>query len=63
MDEKVHQWLTHGARMVWVVKPRRRTITVYRTPTAPVVLTGADTLDGADVLPGFRLDIGAVFRL
>ncbi len=62
IDEKVHQWLTSGTRLVWVVKPRRKTITVYRTPTTPVVLTDTDTLDGEDVVPGFHLRVGDLFR-
>jgi Uma2 family endonuclease len=59
--EKVATWLRHGARMVVVVDPRRRTVAVHR-PHAPTrTLTGADPLDGEDVVPGWSLAVGALF--
>ncbi|MDQ2854693.1 MAG: Uma2 family endonuclease [Acidobacteriota bacterium] len=62
VEEKVREWLEAGARMVLVVSPRLRTIMVYRSLTDIVVLTEKDTLDGDDVVPGFRLAVVDVFR-
>lgn len=61
VEEKVDDYLTAGTRMVWIVNPRRRTITVHRPGSNPVVLREADTLDGQDVLPGFQCGVREAF--
>lgn len=61
VEEKVHDWLEAGTAMVWVVNPRRRTVTVYRTPHQAAILTAADELDGQDVVPGFRIQVSEIF--
>ncbi len=61
IDEKVKAWLDAGAVMVWVVNPRWRTVTVYRSATDIKVLTEKDSLDGQDVLPGFQCRVGDIF--
>ena len=61
VEDKVDDYLAAGARMVWVVNPRRRTVTVHRPGANPVVLRETDTLDGQDVVPGFRCAVGAIF--
>lgn len=60
-DEKAKAWLTHGARMVWVVNPNRRTVTVYRPGMDAAVLTENDELEGHDVVPGFRCGVAEIF--
>lgn len=59
---KVREYLRHGTRAVWVVDPRDHTITIHLPSGASSVLRGAGTLDGNDVVPGFRLDIARLFR-
>lgn len=61
VDEKVEAWLNAGARLVWIINPKRRTITVYRSLTDIVLLTENDELDGYDVVPGFRCKVAEVF--
>ncbi|PYS57930.1 MAG: Uma2 family endonuclease, partial [Acidobacteria bacterium] len=61
VEAKVAQWLEAGARMVWVVSPKLRTVTVYRSLTNIVVLTEKDTLDGGDVVPGFQIRVAEIF--
>ncbi|HKZ78725.1 MAG TPA: Uma2 family endonuclease [Pyrinomonadaceae bacterium] len=58
---KVVEWLAAGALMVWVVSPKQRTVSVYRSPTDVSILTDKDTLDGADVVPGFQISVGEIF--
>ena len=58
---KVQEWLTAGSRMVWVVDPKSRTVSVYRSRTEIAVLGASDTLTGGDVLPGFSLSVGEIF--
>ena len=49
------------ARLVWVVDPETRTISVYRSRSEITVLSEADTLTGGDVLPGFSVPVGEIF--
>ena len=52
--EKVAQWLKAGVRLVWVVDSEKGTGRVYRADGSEALLGPSDTLDGEDVLPGFR---------
>lgn len=61
--EKVRDYLAAGTRRVWVVEPRSRTVSVYRSPTEVRVLTAADELDGEDAVPGFRLPVADLFPI
>jgi Uma2 family endonuclease len=61
VDEKVLDWLDAGTRMVVIVNPRKRIVTVYRSRTEITILTAQDILDGSDVIPGWSLPIAAIF--
>jgi Uma2 family endonuclease len=58
---KVTEWLTAGAQQVWIVNPKLRTISVYRSQTDITTLSEQDTLEDVDLLPGFRLAVAEVF--
>ena len=62
MAEKVELYQRGGVRLVWVVQPRRRAVTVYPLGSDPRTLHETDSLDGGDVLPGFRLPVADLFR-
>ena len=62
VEEKVADWLRAGTRMVAVVNPRGRTVTLRTSEKDITVLTEEDTLDGGEVVPGWRLPVAAVFR-
>jgi Uma2 family endonuclease len=62
VDEKVMAWLSAGAAMVWVVNPKWRSVTAYRSATDIKVFTEKDELDGQDVVPGFRCRVSDIFR-
>lgn len=53
--DMVKEWLAAEAKLVWLIEPRHRTVTVYRRGKKPQTLTEADTLVGGEVLPGFSL--------
>lgn len=61
VDEKVARWLAAGTAMVWVLNPRRRTITVHRSNGDITVLTESDELTGEDVVPGFCIRGAEIF--
>jgi Uma2 family endonuclease len=61
VDDKVAMWLDAGAGMVWIVNPKWRNVTVYRSATDIKTLTENDELDGQDVVPGFRCLVADIF--
>jgi len=64
MAAKARLYLAGGTLLVWVVWPERRKIDVWYAGHAdrPAATLGVDdTLDGADVVPGFSLPIADVF--
>ena len=61
MDRKLRDYFAAGARLVWYVDPKSRTVRVFTGVAQSVVLHEADVLDGGDVLPGFRLPLGELF--
>ena len=62
VEEKVWDWLDAGARMVVVVNPRGQSVRVHLSHTETFVLTEQDTLDGSNVLPGWKLPVAEIFR-
>ncbi len=61
VDEKARGWLAAGSRMVWVVNPKTRTVSVYRPAVAVETLTEGDSLSGGDVLAGFICPVAEIF--
>jgi Uma2 family endonuclease len=59
---KVQDWLQAGARAVWVVDPKSKSITVYQGPQQIALLKVGEELAGGDLLPGFRLALADIFR-
>ncbi len=51
VEEKVDEYSAAGAQMVFVANPKRRTITVHRPGSNPVVLREEEILDAS---PFFR---------
>jgi Uma2 family endonuclease len=62
MDEKLREYFEKGVRLVWLVRPRTRVVDVYNSVDEFARLTVSATLDGGDVLPGFSIVVGDVFR-
>jgi Uma2 family endonuclease len=59
---KREEYFSVGVRLVWEINPRSRTAAVFTSPQTPLaVLTEADSLDGAPVLPGFTLALRDLF--
>lgn len=60
IDQKVVLYLRYGTRLVWVWYPKTKTV-IAHTPTSVQRLDVDDTLDGSDVLPGFKLTVREIF--
>ena len=62
MERKRKEYFAAGTRLVWIIDPPTRTIEAYSSPEQFTLLTESDTLDGADLLPGFSLSIQTLFE-
>jgi Uma2 family endonuclease len=61
IEEKVDDYLRANTPLIWVVNPRRKTITIYRQNAKPRILSESDVLTGEDVIPGFECRVGEAF--
>ena len=61
VEDKAELYLSNGTLLVWVITPRTRRATVYRSGQQSRVLQPTDALDGEDVLPGFSCIVNALF--
>jgi Uma2 family endonuclease len=61
LQDKIADWLRFGVRLIWVVDPAVRSISVYRPDRPLRVLTEQDTLEGEEILPGFSLPVREAF--
>jgi Uma2 family endonuclease len=50
---KLQEYFARGVRLVWVIAPEDRTLTIYRTPNEGRLLHETATVTGEEVLPGF----------
>lgn len=48
------EYFAKGVRLVWVLAPEDRTLTIYRTPDEGRLLHETAMVTGEDVLPGFE---------
>lgn len=62
VSEKVAEWLRAGSKMVVVINPRTRQVLVHAPDADVKVLGMEDTLSGGEVVPGWQLPIGELFR-
>jgi Uma2 family endonuclease len=62
MREKAAYYLANGVKLVWLVYPEKQIVEVYRADGDIQILTGEDTLDGGDVLPGFSMVVRTIFE-
>ncbi len=58
---KVAMYLQAGVRLVWLIDPARRTVTVFHPGYTITTHTDSDSLDGGDVLPGFSVAVSDIF--
>ena len=61
IGDKQRDYFDSGASLVWHVFPETRSVTVWTSPTEARSLSGADTLDAGDLLPGFSCRVGDIF--
>jgi Uma2 family endonuclease len=62
VQRKMEEYRDNGARLGWLVDPGRRQITIYRAGGGAEQRTGTGVLAGESVLPGFTLDVAAIWE-
>jgi Uma2 family endonuclease len=60
-DARITQYLASGVRMVWIIDPWIRTVTVYEPDGNVHTITEHGTLTGEPVIPGFAISVAALF--
>jgi len=56
---KVGDWLDAGARLVWVIDPRRLA-RIYRLDGSETLISEGENLDGETVVPGFSCPLATI---
>jgi Uma2 family endonuclease len=60
--EKIGLYQRAGVPLIWLIREPRRTVTVYPFGAASFTLRETDSLDGGDVVRGFRLPVARLFE-
>jgi len=59
---KMEEYKENGARLGWLINPRRKQVEVYRLGQEVEILNHPTSLSGEDVLPGFVLDLTGILN-
>ena len=59
---KVSDYVARGVRLVWVVDPREKTVTIHQNKSQAVILGMDDEIDGSEVVPGYSCGVGRFFE-
>lgn len=61
MDRKRSEYFAADVRLVWIIDPVARIVSVFTSPEFAVTLEESEILDGGDVLPGFQIPLKDLF--
>jgi Uma2 family endonuclease len=61
IELKISQYLAAGAKVVWIVSPKARQVSIYRADGSGTLLREPQNLTGESVLPGFTLALVELF--
>jgi Uma2 family endonuclease len=59
--KKVRMYLKHGVKLVWVVDPGMRTVTIYRPDAPPQLHNESNEITADPYLPGFGVPVRDIF--
>ncbi len=63
IESKIEDLLRTETKIVWIVDPRKKSVTVYRLGRDPQIIPETGTLSGEDVIPGFTLAVRTIFDI
>ena len=61
LNEKIEEYLDNGFRLIWVIHPNTRTVTIYRGDRSVSLLHEQDEITGEAALPSFRCKVSELF--
>ncbi len=61
LNAKIEDYLRARVRLIWVVDPGNRTVTIWHDDRLGLSLQSSDTLDGGDIVPGFSCPVATLF--
>lgn len=61
LQAKLQEYIDNGAQLGWLIDPIERKVHVYRPGAAVVILDNPQSVSGEAVLPGFTLDVQALW--
>ena len=61
VSEKIREFLENGVPIVWLVDPKQKTVTEYRSLSETQQYSGDDVISAEPVLPGFFCPISRFF--
>jgi Uma2 family endonuclease len=62
LTQKVKQYLAAGSHAVWVFYPKTHEVLIFRADGRSSVRRENDTVEDSDLLPGFSLNLNAIFE-
>ena len=60
---RVWDYLRAGTRLVWVLWPDTRSVSIHRPDGSSSEIGPKATLDGGDILPRFKVTVGDLFEI
>lgn len=63
LDEKIEEYLAAGVRLIWVVNPEQKIVSIHRLDGSVTKLHERDELSGEDVLQGFACQVAELFQV
>jgi Uma2 family endonuclease len=63
VTRKIMDYLRSSVRLVWLIDPEARTVTVYQPDSGPRLVEESEELDGGEALPDFRCRVADFFLL
>ena len=61
--EKMEEYIANGAKLGWLINPRNKQVHVYRPGSDVEILEDPASVSGDPELPGFVLNLEAVWRV
>jgi Uma2 family endonuclease len=61
LQQKMVEYRDNGVRLGWLINPQQQSVEIYRQGRDVEILENPNSLDGEAVLPGFVLDLQAMF--
>ena len=62
LRRKMREWIDNGAKLAWLIDPRRKVVEVYRPGSEPEQLAGAVSVAGEGPVEGLVLDLRRVWE-